>query len=109
MTNNQLQTIVQRIEKLEEEKAAIASDIKDVFSEAKSNGFDTKILKKVLALRKQDAAERMTEQAILATYMEALGMLADTPLGQAAMKSVAAPASKKAPPPPLDDEDDDDF
>ena len=109
MTNNQLQTIVQRIEKLEEEKAAIASDIKDVFSEAKSNGFDTKVLKKVLALRKQDAAERMTEQAILATYMEALGMLADTPLGQAAMKSVAAPASKKAPPPPLDDEDDDDF
>lgn len=109
MTNNQLQTIVQRIEKLEEEKAAIASDIKDVFSEAKSNGFDTKILKKVLALRKQDAAERMTEQAILATYMEALGMLADTPLGQAAMKSVAAPASKKALLPPLDDEDDDDF
>lgn len=109
MTNNQLQAIVQRIEKLEEEKAAIASDIKDVFSEAKSNGFDTKVLKKILALRKQDATERMHEQALISTYMEALGMLADTPLGQAAMKSAAAPASKKAPLPPLDDEDDDDF
>ena len=104
MTNNQLQQIVQRIERLEEEKAAIASDIKDVFSEAKSNGFDTKVLKKVLALRKQDATERMTEQAILATYMEALGMLADTPLGQAAMKTATVTASKRAAK-PLDDDD----
>lgn len=105
MTNNQLQTIVARIEKLEEEKAAIAADIKDVFSEAKSNGFDTKVLKKVLALRKQDATERMTEQAILATYMEALGMLADTPLGKAAMKSATAkPSSIPAKPADYDDD-----
>ena len=113
MTNNQLKALVERIEKLEEEKAAIAGDIKDVFSEAKSNGFDTKVLKKVLALRKQDASERITEQAILASYMDALGMLADTPLGQAAMKSASQTATvttaKKAAPPVADDDDDDDF
>jgi len=105
MTNNQLQTIVERIEKLEEEKAAIASDIKDVFSEAKSNGFDTKVLKKILALRKQDATERMHEQALISTYMEALGMLADTPLGKAAMKTVTVKASS-IPTKPADYDDD---
>ena len=87
MTNNQIKAIVERIEKLEEEKANIAEDIKVVFSEAKSNGFDTKVLKQVIALRKKDASKRAEEQAILATYMEALGMLADTPLGRAAAKS----------------------
>lgn len=85
MTNNQIKALVERIEKLEEEKAAIAADIKEVYLEAKSNGFDPKIIKKVVALRKQDAAKRAEEQAILAVYMDALGMLADTPLGRAAM------------------------
>lgn len=56
--NNQLKSIVERIEKLEEEKAAIAADVKDALLEAKSNGFDTKIIKKILALRKQDAAKK---------------------------------------------------
>lgn len=90
--NNQLKSLVERIEKLEEEKAAIANDVKEVFSEAKSNGFDTKIIKKILALRKQDASKRAEEQAILAVYMDALGMLADTPLGKAAMARASAPA-----------------
>jgi uncharacterized protein (UPF0335 family) len=107
--NNQIKAIVERIEKLEEEKAAIAQDIKDVFSEAKSNGFDTKILKKVLSLRKQDASKRAEEQAVLAVYMDALGMLADTPLGQAAMASAAAAPKKASKPPVEDDENDDDF
>ena len=107
--NNQIKAIVERIEKLEEEKAALAQDIKEVFSEAKSNGFDTKILKKVLALRKQDASKRAEEQAVLAVYMDALGMLADTPLGQAAMASAAAAPKKASKPPVEDDEDDDDF
>lgn len=84
--NGQLQAIVQRIERLEEDKAAIAGDIKEVYAEAKANGFDTKILRKVIALRKKEAAERVEEQAILETYMGALGMLADLPLGQAALK-----------------------
>jgi len=84
-TNNQLQSIVDRIEKLEIEKADIADLIKDVYVEAKANGFDVKILRKVVALRKKDASERQTEEAMLATYMSALGMLADTPLGKAAI------------------------
>lgn len=85
-TNNQLQSIVERIERLENEKAVIAEDIKEVYVEAKGNGFDPKILKQVVALRKKDSAKRAEEQAILATYMNALGMLADTPLGRAAIE-----------------------
>lgn len=85
--NNQISSIVQRIERLEDEKSQIAEDIKEVYKEAKGNGFDTKIIKKVIALRKMDAAKRLEEQALLATYMDALGMLADTPLGRAAIKS----------------------
>jgi len=90
MTNNQLQSIVERIEKLEAEKRAIADDIKDVYSEAKGTGFDPKILRKIVTLRKQDADKRREEQALIATYMSALGMLADTPLGQAAIERAKA-------------------
>ena len=97
--NNQLKSLVERIEKLEEERASLADDVKAVFSEAKSNGFDPKIIKKVLALRKKDASKRAEEQALLSVYMDALGMLADTPLGKAAMAAAKAPV----------DEDDDDF
>lgn len=95
--NNQIKSIVERIEKLEEEKAAISGDIKEVFSEAKSNGFDVKILKKVLALRKQEAHKRAEEQALLSVYMDALGMLADTPLGKAALDAATKePAKSKS-------------
>jgi uncharacterized protein (UPF0335 family) len=80
-----LQSIVERIEKLEAEKADIADLIKDVYVEAKANGFDAKILRKVVALRKKNADERKTEEELLAVYMNALGMLADTPLGKAAI------------------------
>ena len=90
--NNHLETIVQRIEKLEEEKAALAEDIKSVYSEAKSDGFDTKILKQIIAMRKKGAAKIAEEKALLATYMEALGMLADLPLGKAALKASGAVA-----------------
>lgn len=85
MNNNQLQTIVERIERLEEDKAAIAEDIKSIYAEAKGNGFDPKILRKVIALRKKAASERDSEQTMIDLYMSALGMLADTPLGQAAI------------------------
>jgi uncharacterized protein (UPF0335 family) len=93
-TNNQLQAIVSRIEALEEEKVNIAEDIKEVYQEAKGTGFDPKIIKKIVALRKQDASKRAEEQALLATYMDALGMLADTPLGRAALDAVKTPPSK---------------
>ena len=86
MTNNQLKSFIERIEHLETEKATIAEDIKEVYAEAKGTGFDPKIIKKVIALRKQDNDKRREEQELIATYMSALGMLADTPLGQAAIK-----------------------
>jgi uncharacterized protein (UPF0335 family) len=70
----QLKSIIERIERLEEEKAGIASDIKDIFAEAKGNGYDVKTLRKVISLRKQDAAERDEEEHLLDTYKRALGM-----------------------------------
>ena len=110
MTNNQLKSLVERIERLEEEKANIAGDIKEVYLEAKGVGFDPKIIKKIIALRKQDSAKLKEEQALIATYMDALGMLADTPLGQAAIKSAAKPKAKVTPAFAADlDVDDDDF
>ena len=88
MTNNKLKSIVERIEKLEVEKAEIAELVKDVYAEAKSNGFDVKILRKIIAQRKKSDDERRMEQELIDTYMSALGMLADLPLGQAALKNV---------------------
>ena len=72
---DQLRSYVERIERLEEEKAALAGDIRDLFAQAKSSEFDTKALRKVIKLRKQEASERQSEEAMLATYMHALGML----------------------------------
>ena len=71
---DQLKSIIERIERLEEEKAGIAGDIKDVFAEAKANGFDVKVLRKIIALRKRDHDERTEEEAILELYLQALGM-----------------------------------
>lgn len=89
---NHLRAFIERIERLEEEKASLAADIKEVYVEAKSNGFCTKTLRKIVSLRKKEEHERLEEEAMLATYMGALGMLGDTPLGQAAVKN-AFPAS----------------
>ncbi len=73
----QLRSIIERIERLEEEKSGIASDIKDIFAEAKGNGYDVKTLRKVISLRKQDAAERDEQEHLLDTYKRALGMAPD--------------------------------
>ncbi|PPD13887.1 MAG: DUF2312 domain-containing protein [Methylobacterium sp.] len=70
----QLKSIIERIERLEEEKRNIASDIKDVYAEAKGQGYDTKILRKVISLRKKEPHERHEEEALLETYLNALGM-----------------------------------
>jgi len=73
-TKDQLRTIVARIERLEEEKAALAADLREVYAEAKSNGFDVKALKTVVRIRKQDENKRKEEEAVLVTYLHALGM-----------------------------------
>jgi uncharacterized protein (UPF0335 family) len=74
VAKDQLKSIIERIERLEEEKSGIASDIKDIFAEAKGNGYDVKTLRKVISLRKQDAAERDEQEHLLDTYLRALGM-----------------------------------
>jgi uncharacterized protein (UPF0335 family) len=76
VAGGQLRSFIERIERLEEEKKSIADDIKDVYAEAKANGFDTKIMRKVVSLRKQDADERQEQEAILDLYLAALGMRA---------------------------------
>jgi uncharacterized protein (UPF0335 family) len=71
---SQLRSIIERIERLEEEKREIAEAIKEVYAEAKGNEFDTAILRKVISLRKKSSDERSEEEAILDTYLSALGM-----------------------------------
>lgn len=74
VAQDQLRAFVERIERMEEEKAAIASDIRDIYAEAKGNGFDIKVLRQVVKIRKQDHNERMEQEAILELYLSALGM-----------------------------------
>ncbi|AOO79317.1 Uncharacterized conserved protein, UPF0335 family [Bosea sp. OK403] len=73
VAGDQLKSIVERIERLEEEKKTISDDIKEVYAEAKGNGYDVKVLRKVIAIRKRDANERAEEEAILDLYLQAVG------------------------------------
>lgn len=75
IAKDQLRSIVERIERMEEEKKTISDDIRDIYAEAKGNGFDIKALRTVIRFRKQDVNERHEQEAILETYMQALGML----------------------------------
>ena len=75
IAKDHLKAFIERIERLEEEKKAIADDIRDVYAEAKGNGFDVKALRTIVRMRKQDVEERREQEAILETYMHALGML----------------------------------
>jgi uncharacterized protein (UPF0335 family) len=70
---DQLKSLIERVERLEEEKAALSADIKEVYGEAKGHGFDVKIMRKVIRIRKMDAAERSTEEEMLDLYLSALG------------------------------------
>jgi uncharacterized protein (UPF0335 family) len=72
----QLKSIISRVERLGEEKAGIAADIRDIFTEAKGNGFDVKAIRTILKMRKMDASEREEAETILDTYLNALGMIA---------------------------------
>lgn len=74
VARDQLRAIVERIERLEEERGTIGADIKSVYAEAKANGFDAKVLKKLIRLRKADPARRAEEEAVLDLYLSALGM-----------------------------------
>lgn len=78
-SQNQLRQYIEQIERLEEEKKALSADIRDKYLEAKAEGFDPKIMKKVIALRKRSKSERTEEEALLETYLHALGMLAEMP------------------------------
>ena len=71
----QLKALVERIERLEEERKTIAADIKEVYAEAKGNGFDIKILRKVISLRKKEPEERQEEEAMIDLYLAALGIV----------------------------------
>ncbi len=72
---DQLKAIIERIERLEEEKKAISDDIRDVYAESKGNGYDVKALRTIVRLRKQDPNERQEQETIIETYMQALGMI----------------------------------
>jgi uncharacterized protein (UPF0335 family) len=73
---DQLKSIIERIERLEEEKKATSDDIREVYAEAKGNGFDAKALRTIVKMRKMDVDERREQQDVLDTYLHALGMLA---------------------------------
>ena len=82
---DQLRLFIERIERLEEEKKGIADDVKDVYAEAKGSGFDIKVMRKIISMRKRDVSEREEEEAILDLYMKALGMIpGDRPMLEAA-------------------------
>jgi uncharacterized protein (UPF0335 family) len=74
VAQDQIRAFIERIERMEEEKRAIADDIKEIYAEAKGNGFDTKVLRQIIRIRKQDASERAEQVALLELYMTALGM-----------------------------------
>lgn len=83
-----LRAFIERVEKLEEEKRALAEDIKDIYAEAKGVGYDAKIIRKIVAMRRMDRDKRREEEELLDIYLSALGEFVDTPLGAAAIERV---------------------
>ncbi len=87
---DRLRSIVERVERLDEEKRALSGDIKDIMAEAKSAGFDVKVIRQLIAIRRKDAAEVEEQETLLQIYKRALGMLSDTPLGAAALAGIVS-------------------
>ena len=85
-TAKRLLSIIERVERLEEEKKALSEDVKGIFKEAKSAGYDVPTIRLLIKRRAEDAAKREEREALLETYLAALGQLADTPLGKAAQE-----------------------
>lgn len=83
---NQLRQFIEQIERLEEEKRALSADIRDKFAEAKAVGFDVKVMKQALKIRRMSQTERQEQESVLDVYLHALGMLGDTPLGKSAVE-----------------------
>lgn len=81
-------SFIERVERLEEEKKALADDIREIYAEAKGAGYDPKILREIVRKRRMDADDRAEQEALLEVYMRAIGMLADTPLGRAGAKAL---------------------
>ena len=77
IAGDRLKSFIERIERLEEEKAALAADIRDVYAEAKGGGFDLKVLRQVIRLRRMSSADRQEQETLLDVYKRALGMLPD--------------------------------
>ncbi len=100
-----LESLIKRVENLEEQKAEIANDIKEVFAEARGHGFDPKTMKHMIKLRKMDAQEREEYEALIDIYKAALGMLDGTPLGEAAIKRLAKDKDEEPIAPPAAQED----
>lgn len=91
-SGDHLKSFIERVERLEEEKKALTEDIREVYSEARANGFDPKIMRQVVRMRKMDADDRAEQEALLEVYLNAIGMLRDTPLGEAGARGVRADA-----------------
>jgi uncharacterized protein (UPF0335 family) len=94
VAKDQLKSFIERIERLEEEKKSLADDIRDVYAEAKANGFDTKALREIIKRRTWDRDELAEHDATVDSYKLALGMLVDTPLGEAAIKRASEGTSE---------------
>lgn len=90
IAGDRLRSLIERVERLEEEKRSLAEDIKEVFAEAKGAGFDTKIMRQIIKLRRMDKDDLDEQETLLDIYKRALGMFANTPLGEAAMERAAA-------------------
>lgn len=88
ISGQRLKSFIERIERLEEEQKALAADKREVYSEAKGAGFDTKIIRKVIARRKLDKADAHEQEAMLEVYLNAIGDLVGTPLGEASRPQV---------------------
>ncbi len=89
IAGDRLKSFIERIERVEEEKRGLSADIKEIYAEAKGTGFDTKIIRKIIAERRMDADDRAEQESLLEVYRRALGMLLDTPLGEAAIQRAA--------------------
>ena len=90
IAGDHLRSFIERIERLEEEKAVLVTDIREVYAEAKGQGFDAKIMRAIVRERRLETQERHEREEMLDLYRQALGMISDLPLGQAALKSVGA-------------------